>query len=92
MRISQAQPGQLFRHDMSAEAYVFIGIITPHPLYPKFSLVIWWTPKKGYSMDALNPEMDLDTTMTYLQEQSAAQQYELLKLALTSAQGGGGVI
>lgn len=48
---------------------IYIGTITPHPIYPALSLVIWWMPKeKRYSFDALNPQFaipgnpEVDTT------------------------------
>lgn len=90
MKISELRPGQLCRSDMSSEAYVFIGSVNPHPLFPGMLMVIWWVPAKGYTLDALSPEMRVEDNFTILPDQGHNQSEELLKLAILSWQQKGG--
>lgn len=64
VRVCYLMPGDLvIMRDstplMPKEA-VFIGKVTPHPLYPTLCMVIWWLPEiQEYSFDALSPIQEL---------------------------------
>lgn len=90
MIVADLKPGQLCRSDMSSEAYVFLGYVDPHPLFPGMLMVIWWVPGKGYTLDALHPEMRIEDNMTILPDQGHNQSEELLRLAILSWQRQGG--
>lgn len=60
MKISDLVPGdRVVIHGMGSA--IFIGIITPHPLYVNkgLSLVIWKMGDGSWSMDALLARMEL---------------------------------
>jgi hypothetical protein len=72
MRIADLQPGDIVSIPNLPDqqcTWVFVGMITPHPMFPGLTLVIWarCVPGKDteWSMDALNPHANL-TTMARL--------------------------
>lgn len=67
MRIRDLQPGYhvTLAVDLGYEATV-VGIVDPHPLYPRLVMVVWYhpvsnpiSPGREFSFDALSPDMVL---------------------------------
>lgn len=90
MKLDEVKPGQLLQHVASGEGYVFVGAITPHPLYEKCSLTIWWKMGVGYQLLPIDPETELDYVKP-VKEQELRDYPVLLKLALEST-GGRGIL
>lgn len=70
MRLADLKPGDIVSIPNLPDqqsTWVFVGMVTPHPLFWNLSMVIWarCVPGKDteWSMDALNPHMEINYMM-----------------------------
>ena len=63
MKVQDLKPGDLFQSlvgTMAGEEWVFIGLVEQHPVWSRFSLVIWIRVGDGkISLDALDRRQEV---------------------------------